>query len=1115
MSSDLRNSISSLLEASAYFNVSDLLVNTDPDKRISVELKTLTDIPKEDVPPKLIREAETTLRESGINSLCIVTGFVFLELGSKRVQTPLILSPVEYTLDKVRNVYSFVMDEDSSFLNPFLIRHVTNTLGIALPAELIESTCFETWSSFLSEHSLVTTRTAPVLGNFHHHRFSVIKELEELLQTDLSPALLEVLGEGAQATHSISLSPFRLFPSDTDHDKVFDTVKQTNTVIQGPPGTGKSQVLTNLVAKALAENSAALVISEKFAALEVIQKKLDTFQLGRLCTISTSKKDIKAFLLDLKHTWGYFETLSPQPVQLIQTSVHLQDNLQMTMDLLSQDDLVGGISFSKYQLLRSEVGPTNEYVSNVPELVTYLEECEHIRTIYADQLESTLGRCKPSFFQNEKLVQLDEKIRFWLDELGLISAILGEPTWSSVSETMHLSSQLQIFENDLFQTYHRLLRPDSREQNRYLKLARNYTKLMIRKGNLNHTHWKVSPSASEVHALLSSLSTANYFQRRKLKKRWQQLSEVPFEHCLSCLQERQQELTLEEEISQIQLQFCDLGIDDPEKQLPLIAQTLPHFTHAHWEAYASVSAEHRDTLTQLHSRLHTLYREFRTYFNFKNDDPLIPFLTQLNHQLPLLIQHQTFLKTWDSSLLHIFQFAASYEAYASIVVHSHTVKFEERFPQLAKFQPGELAEKIQRVIHAEDDEARRFAVSLEQNVRTKFQEAHDLLNTPARNLTPFQKSRKARLKKGKSILVKEFSKTRQHPTLRQLFQSEAREWIQLLKPIWLSNPSQLADCFPMEQAIFDLVIFDEASQIPLQNALGALQRSRRAVVAGDEFQMGPTSYFVARESETVNLLHQASYYFPKIALKHHYRSAHADLIAFSNHHFYGNSLQVFPNYHNQGSCLTHHYIEAGVFENRVNTQEAQEVAFEIERQLNEKHQLGIVAFSEEQLNCIWNQLSVDAQDTLNDLLLSNAAFFKALENVQGDECDRLIISFGYGKNSEGEFHHRFGPMNTLNGRKRLNVLLTRARVHIDFFCSVQSEDFKLSENESINLIRQWIRFSENYVPQTNSFFPFKLSPTMNGNTLQFSEVYATLKEAKELVTIHRVLSERGWECAYA
>jgi len=317
----------------------------------------------------------------------------------------------------------------------------------------------------------------------------------------------------------------------------------------------------------------------------------------------------------------------------------------------------------------------------------------------------------------------------------------------------------------------------------------------------------------------------------------------------------------------------------------------------------------------------------------------------------------------------------------------------------------------------------------------------------------------------------------------------------------------------MEKELFDFAIFDESSQIPLQNSLGAIQRSRRIIVAGDEFQMGPSSYFKASNSEIIDLLHQANYNWKKSSLKHHYRSVHPDLISFSNKHFYKGELTTYPAF-NSPIPIQHYYSENGKFIDRRNTIEAKNIADVLDRRMRKNANIGVVAFSEEQKNCIWENLSAKTREIFSTNLESNKGFFKSVENVQGDECDELYISFAYAKNVEDEFHHRFGPMNGSNGRNRLNVLLTRAKVQIHFFCSIKSSDFKLSENESINLLRKWIALSENYSEIKELVFPFNLSPTVIGNSLEFSEIQSKLSSADELVTLQSVLENRGWEVEY-
>lgn len=364
-------------------------------------------------------------------------------------------------------------------------------------------------------------------------------------------------------------------------------------------------------------------------------------------------------------------------------------------------------------------------------------------------------------------------------------------------------------------------------------------------------------------------------------------------------------------------------------------------------------------------------------------------------------------------------------------------------------------------------------------------------------------------------MVKEFAKSRNNITIRNLIASDAKEWVQLLIPVWLATPNQVADHFPLEMELFDLVLFDEASQLPLPNALGSLFRSKRALVAGDEQQMAPSNYF-GKNFGFHDLLHQASYYFERVPLHHHYRSEHLELIGFSNKHFYKDELIVYPSPDHK-EVLFHHYVEKGVFDERRNQLEAKSLADFLESFRNwDQQTVGIVAFSEEQLKAIWKECSPRVQNLITLKQDENTLFFKALENVQGDEADVLIISLGYARNPEGSFQMRFGPLNQSNGHKRLNVLLTRAKKEMHFYTSVKASDFELSDNESVNLLRRFLQELETVQTASNEFlFPYGLEiESIENNRVRFKNSYAQIPNGQDLVTFHRVMKQRGWQLNY-
>jgi len=295
-----------------------------------------------------------------------------------------------------------------------------------------------------------------------------------------------------------------------------------------------------------------------------------------------------------------------------------------------------------------------------------------------------------------------------------------------------------------------------------------------------------------------------------------------------------------------------------------------------------------------------------------------------------------------------------------------------------------------------------------------------------------------------------------------------------LRPVWMASPETVAQIFPRE-AVFDVVIFDEASQCRLEEALPVLTRAKRVVIAGDPKQLPPTRFFEsavaeseatviendeqlfeARQSAVEDLLTAAlGLDIEQSYLDVHYRSRNADLIEFSNAHFYGSRLQAIPGHPSQRAILpplTLYQID-GVYDERANEKEADAVVKIIRDLLRraEPPSIGVGCFNIAQRDLISERLDeLAAEDAGFARALAVARerrsagafdglFVKNLENVQGDERDHIIISTTYGPNAAGTFYRRFGPLAMPGGGRRLNVLITRARIEVHLVTSIPRE----------------------------------------------------------------------------
>jgi very-short-patch-repair endonuclease len=323
------------------------------------------------------------------------------------------------------------------------------------------------------------------------------------------------------------------------------------------------------------------------------------------------------------------------------------------------------------------------------------------------------------------------------------------------------------------------------------------------------------------------------------------------------------------------------------------------------------------------------------------------------------------------------------------------------------------------------------------------------------------------------VLRRECVKKTRHLPIRRLME-QAGAAVQAAKPVFLMSPLSVASYLPPGGPTFDLVVFDEASQVRPVDALGSILRGSQLVVVGDEKQLPPTSFFdtmVSAEGITegeedgpgTNVTQDmqsvlglcAAQGMPARMLRWHYRSRHDSLIALSNHEFYEDGLVVFPspsrNVEGEGLSLRH--IPNTVYERgttRSNPLEADAVAqAALEHARNHPTlTLGIVAFSQAQKMAIEQRIEVLARKEADfDAWVrghpDEPFFVKNLENVQGDERDAMFISVGYGRDAKGAVSMNFGPLNQSGGERRLNVLITRARRRCVVFTNITAEDLDL------------------------------------------------------------------------
>lgn len=1106
-----RDKIAELFLETSSFNSNDILVHVG-DSQVHVVPADCTQLPYGSI-KDLIRKSQLSIKESGVNPLCRANGLLRLGEEEHLQRVPLVLIPLEFQIDRVRNQVDFHSDMDGLLINPYLRLLLVREYGFSEPFP----TSLDAFADELELRGFTEVdRTYSAIGNFHHHRYEILKELEELQEAkERSHALELLLGETPTSeTATLVLGPELLFPADGDHRHCFELFKTNDIVVQGPPGTGKSQLLSNFIGKSLLSGRSVLAVSEKRSALEVIFQKLESVGLKHLGFISTPDLSSRDFLQSLRESWEYFEREENVLPKGQSIRKELEDNLQFTLDLLNQPDILGGIDYADFRELALPYSiEKGTYLPVVPPLSLVAQQQESIRDFFHQGIHPHLGAIRYSIYQTNSLEQLATALPDLQRQAGRIHA-LGYTRWGDFEQLTRKALVCTLFDSDIVNRYSNFLMPDSRAQKQFVRLSEQYLKLSLAIQQSQLSEWLIQPSTLELTHLKERLAHAGFFSRWRLRKRWASLNRLPLHLATESILALQAHYQLQEELRICLEKLAQSGIHEPDQDIPQLRLAIPLFTKEKWELYNSLSPTERSELSALSDQLDRFRSTIRHYFLVDDDTRIPELLEGIKTNFSHLVLAAPTVKQLDAAVLESIQKSSDFHRWMTDVLHTHYTRFGNLYPQLARFSGEQLREKVGQLVQAQWDEQPFVSSTILFQAGNQFRSYQELLVTPAAKLTAEQKELKKELRRGKSILVKAFSKTRHFPSLRELMASEARLWIRILKPVWLTNPVQLARSFPMEPGIFDLCIFDEASQIPLQHALGAVQRSKRILIAGDDQQMGPGSYFKAGSGEVTSLLQQANYYLKSCFLKHHYRSRYPELIAFSNKHFYKNELLVFPAYPASTDAIRTTFVADGIFENRRNRAEARSIALTLSELLPGHASLGIVAFSQEQADCIREHLSPGEQLLLEERIEAGTAFLKPLEKVQGDECEELVISLGYAPDPDGNFALRFGPLNRVGGRNRLNVLFTRASQRIHFFASVTAAHFPASDNESINLLRDWLFFLEAADHDRELLFPYSLHPKSTGNELHLTSIYRSIPSAVELSTCYQVLTQRGWKLIF-
>lgn len=954
-----------------------------------------------------------------------------------------------------------------------------------------------------------------------------------------------------------------------------------NYIVQGPPGTGKSQTITNLIADYVARGQRVLFVCEKRAAIDVVFARLKAIGLGQLCClIHDAQADKKNFVLDLKATYETFLQTNHQRKKSKSkpTREKLAAEIESELERLTQvDDAMNtplaeaGVSLMELidRCIELNAASHRDSISSLdrerlPSYTDWVDFKPRTNAIgerlRALQLDGVLAR-HPLAILSCDLVDDDGPLARVTRELANAQGVLGpmldrfrslgvnESTWQSFDQADRLVTYAEdaavLASAELLSAVEKGGKSwrSLSQKLRHLKRKRE-TAAESAAANVN---WREKLSPADTASALAIARQVDGRITRFLNPQWWRLRALlgrvydfsahaiapTWVSVLEQLQvEHDQAKDAEERSSKLQ---DDYGFfEDPlkwgerlERLRAVLADAPGLYSEIHYpmlqDEQAATTLEtiaaQRVSLDWLHEALDSICISW-------HDMPFSVLATRLSQmqssvdQVPRFMTVLESLKPMPERLSWALRrLPLTSDALEAVIADETYHRQVRRNSVVESFSGGTRSSHAARL---RDLYAQWLQINSKEvlgHVAQQFLEhVYDAEDSSATSRE--KRDLRRGYQKGRRELEHEFGKQMRYKPIRSLLSGETRRVIVDLKPIWLMSPLSVSDTLPLDDDV-DVVIFDEASQVTLEEAVPSLCRGRQVIVVGDQMQLPPSNFFSSKcavdedddeftvrgdEGEDVqydlasaSFLDFADRNLPSTMLGWHYRSRSESLISFSNWRFYNGRLLTVPEETLAGKPISFHFMEHGCYENRRNRVEAEHIAtlvrnllcghakgqstgqstqespneFDSERSSLPKHPtIGVIAFSEAQQSEIEKALSrladedrdfadkLDAEFTREDDGQFVGLLVKNLENIQGDERDVVIMSICYGPDPHGKMRMNFGPINKSGGEKRLNVAFSRAKHHMAIVTSIRHTAITNDYNTGAATLQDYLQYAE-------------------------------------------------------
>lgn len=927
---------------------------------------------------------------------------------------------------------------------------------------------------------------------------------------------------------------FTAFKMDAYQENAIKAIKKGNSVVvQGPPGTGKSQLISNIICDYIARGKNVLLVSQKRAALDVVFERLKQAQLSDfIALLHDFKNDRKPIYDQISNQVDKLESYkvvnnSLDSIQLERTFLQTSRRIDQLEEELEEfknalfDPSECGLSVKELYLTsdpKAEAISLNQeyrafHFDSIHEFINILKPY----TTYAKRfLREDYPWCKRQSFKGHGVTELTE-IRGILKEIPKYKTELNTGSIDTVGHPIDFEDAVDIvgYQSDMdtflslikaknvFETFVKLL--ESRDETVDLQWLSQLERTLIqsfkgvgpetslrsdelgrfqevlergidaRKGLFKWVKWKL---LSKDKVFITRVLVAN-----KLKSNKQ-----GFKVLVEMIDNR---LNLEHNITDIKARdyFDDFPMTYRKidiqnwffyKKQAISTKTAYQKMRALKE-YIAPKKKEKDLFIARLNEITTLLQalpgqlvRWRRFFS-------IPQLREIfSDHLDIEQLEITLSKDFDS-LCDFDQMNDQLRIEERRVVEKLQELSDEGNPQewpeifensvkLSWIEHIEQKYPILRSVSSQKFETMQS--ELQECVKEKLTISNQIILLKARERV-YKNVEYNRLNNRVTYrdMYHQVTKKRRIWPVRKLLANFPREVFDVV-PCWMASPESVSAIFPMEK-IFDLIIFDEASQCFAEKGLPAIYRGKQIVVAGDDKQLRPSDLYKVRwedeneediaELDFDSLLNLSNQYLMQVRLEEHYRSKSLDLISFSNQHFYNNELKLLPDFNavNNEEPAIQYVKTHGIWDNGINHEETIKIAELVKEILSKdpNKEIGVVTFNVKQQIHIMDYLErYSAEEGFQP---PDHFIVKNIENVQGDEKDIIIFSTVYSHDKNGKMNMMFGSLNNEGGENRLNVAVTRAREKIYVVCSIMPHDLKVehTKNEGPKILKKYLEYA--------------------------------------------------------